>query len=107
MRTFTGTVYEAKAVILCTGTYLKARCLCGESITYTGPNGLQAANHLTDSLKEMGIEMRRFKTGTPARMDKRSIDFPKWKNSSVIRGLCRFPFLLTRKAYRLIRIPAG
>ena len=54
VRTFTGTVYEAKAVILCTGTYLKARCLCGESITYTGPNGLQAANHLTDSLKEMG-----------------------------------------------------
>lgn len=77
MRTFTGTVYEAKAVILCTGTYLKARCLCGESITYTGPNGLQAANHLTDSLKEMGIAMRRFKTGTPARMDKRSIDFSK------------------------------
>ena len=77
VRTFTGTVYEAKAVILCTGTYLKARCLCGESITYTGPNGLQAANHLTDSLKEMGIEMRRFKTGTPARMDKRSIDFSK------------------------------
>ena len=77
VRTFTGTVYEAKAVILCTGTYLKARCLCGESITYTGPNGLQAANHLTDSLKEMGIAMRRFKTGTPARMDKRSIDFSK------------------------------
>ena len=62
---------------LCTGTYLKARCLCGESITYTGPNGLQAANYLTDSLKEMGIEMRRFKTGTPARMDGRSIDYSK------------------------------
>lgn len=77
VRTFTGTVYEAKAVILCTGTYLKARCLCGESITYTGPNGLQAANHLTDSLKEMGVAMRRLQTGTPARMDKRSIDFSK------------------------------
>ena len=77
VETYTGAVYECKAVILCTGTYLKARCLCGEAITYTGPNGLQAANHLTDSLKEMGIEMRRFKTGTPARMDKRSIDFSK------------------------------
>ena len=77
VKTFTGAVYECKAVVLCTGTYLKARCLCGEAITYTGPNGLQAANHLTDSLLSMGIEMRRFKTGTPARMDKRSIDFSK------------------------------
>ena len=77
VKTFTGAIYECKAVVLCTGTYLRARCLCGESITYTGPNGLQAANHLTDSLKEMGIILRRFKTGTPARMDKRSIDFSK------------------------------
>ena len=77
VKTYSGAVYHAKAVVLATGTYLKARCLCGESITYTGPNGLQAANHLTDSLKEMGIAMRRFKTGTPARMDKRSIDFSK------------------------------
>lgn len=77
VKIFTGAIYEAKAVILCTGTYLKARCLCGEAITYTGPNGLQAANHLTDSLKKLGVEMRRFKTGTPARMDKRSIDFSK------------------------------
>lgn len=77
LKTFTGTVYECNAVILCTGTYLKARCLCGEAITYTGPNGLQAANHLTDSLLELGIEMRRFKTGTPARMDRRSLDFEK------------------------------
>lgn len=77
VKTFTGAVYECKAVILCTGTYLKARCLCGEAITYTGPNGLQAANHLTDSLLELGIEMRRFKTGTPARMDRRSLDFSK------------------------------
>ena len=77
VKTFNGTIYECKAVVLCTGTYLKARCLCGESITYTGPNGLQAANHLTDSLIAHGIEMRRFKTGTPARMDKRSIDFSK------------------------------
>ena len=77
VQTFTGAVYECRAVVLCTGTYLKARCLCGEAITYTGPNGLQAANYLTDSLKEIGIEMRRFKTGTPARMDKRSLDFSK------------------------------
>ncbi len=77
VKTFTGAVYECKAVVLCTGTYLKARCLCGESITYTGPNGLQPANYLTDSLKELGIEIQRFKTGTPARMDKRSIDFSK------------------------------
>ncbi len=77
VKTYTGAIYEAKAVVLCTGTYLKARCLCGEAITYTGPNGLQAANYLTDSLKSLGIEMRRFKTGTPARMDKRSIDFSK------------------------------
>ena len=75
--TFTGAVYECKAVILCTGTYLKARCLCGEAITYTGPNGLQAADHLTESLESLGIEMRRFKTGTPARMDGNSIDYSK------------------------------
>ena len=77
VKTYTGAIYECKAIILCTGTYLKARCLCGEAITYTGPNGLQAANYLTDSLKNLGIEIRRFKTGTPARMDKRSIDFSK------------------------------
>ena len=77
VKTFTGTIYIAKAVVLCTGTYLKARCLCGEAITHTGPNGLQAANYLTDSLLSLGIEMRRFKTGTPARMDGRSIDFSK------------------------------
>ncbi len=77
VKTFTGTIYEAKAVILCTGTYLNARCLCGEAITHTGPNGLQAATFLTKSLEDLGLEMRRFKTGTPARMDKRSIDFSK------------------------------
>lgn len=77
IKIITGGIYFAKAVILCTGTYLKARCLCGEAITYTGPNGLQAANHLTDSLKAAGIKLFRFKTGTPARMDKRTIDFSK------------------------------
>ncbi len=73
----TGGIYYAKAVVLCTGTYLKARCLCGESITYTGPNGLQAANHLSESLQKAGITLQRFKTGTPARMDRRSLDFSK------------------------------
>ena len=77
VKIFTGGIYHAKAVVLCTGTYLRARCLCGEAITYTGPNGLMAANHLTQSLIDAGIEMFRFKTGTPARMDKRSIDFTK------------------------------
>lgn len=77
VKIYNGGIYKCKAVVLCTGTYLNARCLCGESITYTGPNGLQSATHLTDSLKALGIEMQRFKTGTPARMDKRSIDFSK------------------------------
>ena len=77
VKTFSGAVYHAKAVVLCTGTYLKARCIYGDVSNPTGPNGLQAANHLTDSLKENGIEMFRFKTGTPARVDKRSIDFSK------------------------------
>lgn len=77
VKTYTGATYHCKAVVLCTGTYLKARCLTGESIMHTGPNGLQAANYLTDSLKANGIEMFRFKTGTPARMDKNSIDFSK------------------------------
>ena len=77
VRTYSGATYKCKAVILCTGTYLKARCIYGEISNATGPNGLQAANYLTDSLKSLGIEMYRFKTGTPARIDKRSIDFSK------------------------------
>ena len=77
VKTHTDGVYPCKAVILATGVYLRSRCLCGETITYTGPNGLQAANHLTDALKKLGIDLVRFKTGTPARIDKRSIDFSK------------------------------
>ena len=92
VKTFTGMYYDCKAVVLCTGTYLGARCLCGESITYTGPNGLQAANHLTASLREMGIEMRRFKTGTPARMDKRSIDFTKMEEQFGDKKIVPFSF---------------
>jgi len=75
--TYSGAIYKCKVVVLCTGTYLKARCIYGEVSNATGPNGLQAANYLTDSLKSLGIEMYRFKTGTPARIDKRSIDFSK------------------------------
>ncbi len=77
VKTFSGATYYCKAVILATGTYLRARCIYGDVSNPTGPNGLQAANHLTDSLKSLGIEMYRFKTGTPARVDKRSIDFTK------------------------------
>ncbi|OLR59537.1 tRNA uridine-5-carboxymethylaminomethyl(34) synthesis enzyme MnmG [Anaerostipes sp. 494a] len=77
IKTYSGAVYHGRAVILTTGTYLKARCIYGDVSNYTGPNGLQAANYLTDSLKENGISMRRFKTGTPARIDKNSIDFSK------------------------------
>jgi len=77
VKTVSGGTYYSKAVILCTGTYLKARCLTGEMVVHTGPNGLQAANYLTDSLKSLGVEIFRFKTGTPARIDKKSIDFSK------------------------------
>ncbi|MBQ8624701.1 MAG: tRNA uridine-5-carboxymethylaminomethyl(34) synthesis enzyme MnmG [Agathobacter sp.] len=77
VKTVSGATYHCKAVVLCTGTYLNARCLTGEMITHSGPNGLQAATHLTQSLIDHGIEMYRFKTGTPARIDKRTIDFSK------------------------------
>lgn len=77
VKIFTGIEYKVKAVVLCTGVYLKARCLCGEAISYTGPNGLKAADHLSKSLLSLGIELHRFKTGTPARVSKDSIDFSK------------------------------
>lgn len=92
VKTFTGAVYECKAVILCTGTYLKARCLCGEAITYTGPNGLQPANHLTDSLVSLGIKMQRFKTGTPARMDGSTIDYSKMEEQFGDERIIPFSF---------------
>ena len=77
VQTFSGGIYHCKAVIICSGTYLKARCIYGDVSQYTGPNGLQAANHLTDCLKELGIKMYRFKTGTPARVDRKTVDFSK------------------------------
>ena len=91
-RTCSGAVYHAKAVILCTGTYLRAKCIYGEVSSYTGPNGLQAANHLTDSLKANGIEMFRFKTGTPARVDRRSIDFSKMDEQKGDERIVPFSF---------------
>lgn len=92
VKIFTGMIYECRAVILCTGTYLGARCLCGEAITHTGPNGLQAASRLTESLKAMGIELRRFKTGTPARMDGRSIDYSKMEEQPGDERIVPFSF---------------
>ena len=92
VKTFSGAVYHCRACVLCTGTYLKARCIYGDISNYTGPNGLQAANHLTDSLKAHGIEMYRFKTGTPARIDKRSIDFFKMEEQFGDKRVVPFSF---------------
>ena len=105
VKIYTGAVYEAKAVILCTGTYLKARCLCGEAITYTGPNGLQAATYLTESLKSLGIEIRRFKTGTPARMDKRSIDFSKMEPQYGDERVIPFSFSTDPEDVQIEQVP--
>ncbi|MFW5632184.1 MAG: FAD-dependent oxidoreductase, partial [Acetivibrio ethanolgignens] len=90
--TSSGAVYPCKAVILCTGVYLKARCVYGDVSRYTGPNGLSAANHLSESLKELGIELYRFKTGTPARIDKRSIDFSKMEEQKGDEKIVPFSF---------------
>ncbi|MCD7863538.1 MAG: tRNA uridine-5-carboxymethylaminomethyl(34) synthesis enzyme MnmG [Lachnospiraceae bacterium] len=92
IKTFTGAVYECQALILCTGTYLNARCLCGEAITYTGPNGLQAATHLSDSLRALGLKLRRFKTGTPARMAGDSIDYSKMEEQFGDEPIVPFSF---------------
>ncbi len=92
VKSYSGAVYNAKAVILCTGTYLKSRCIYGDVINYTGPNGLQAANSLSQSLIDNGIELRRFKTGTPARIDKRSIDFSKMEEQFGDEEIVPFSF---------------
>ncbi|MBQ1641330.1 MAG: tRNA uridine-5-carboxymethylaminomethyl(34) synthesis enzyme MnmG [Lachnospiraceae bacterium] len=91
-KTYSGATYHCKAVVLCTGTYLKARCLYGDVIEYTGPNGLKAANYLTESLIKNGIEMMRFKTGTPARIDRRSIDFSKMEEQFGDERIVPFSF---------------
>ena len=97
VKTYSGAVYHAKAVILTTGTYLKARCIYGDVSNETGPNGLQAANYLTKSLKKLGIEMRRFKTGTPARIDKNSINFDKMEEQFGDEKIIPFSFTNTRE----------
>lgn len=90
--TYSRAIYHCKCVVLATGTYLKARCIYGDISNETGPNGLQSATHLTDSLKELGIEMFRFKTGTPARVDKRSIDFSKMQEQKGDERVVPFSF---------------
>ncbi len=92
VKTFSGATYFAKAVVLCTGTYLKARCIYGDVVNYTGPNGLSAANHLSDSMKQNGIFIRRFKTGTPARLDKKTIDFSKMEEQKGDESIVPFSF---------------
>ena len=92
VKTYSGAVYPCKAVVLCTGTYLNARCIYGDVAHYTGPNGLSSAKYLTDSLKSLGVEMFRFKTGTPARIDKRSIDFSKMEEQFGDEKIVPFSF---------------
>lgn len=92
VQTYSGAIYHCRAVVLCTGTYLRSRCIYGEVSTQTGPNGLQPANYLTDSLKKLGIKMYRFKTGTPARIDKNSIDFSKMEEQKGDENVVPFSF---------------
>ena len=101
VQTFSDAIYPCKAVVLCTGVYLKARCVYGDVSNYTGPNGLSAANYLSDSLRELGIELYRFKTGTPARIDKRSIDFSKMTEQFGDEEVV--PFSFTNKAEDIAR----
>ena len=97
VKTYSGASYYAKAVILCTGTYLKARCIYGDVVNHTGPNGLMAANHLSESMKDAGIFIRRFKTGTPARLDKKTIDFSKMEEQKGDEHIVPFSFTNTEE----------
>ena len=101
VKTFSGATYHAKAVVLCTGTYLKARCIYGDVSNYTGPNGLQAANYLTDSLKKLGIEMFRFKTGTPARIAGNTIDYSKMEEQFGDKRVVPFSFSTDPEAVQI------
>lgn len=92
VKTYSGALYRSKAVVLCTGTYLKARCIYGDVIYHTGPNGLMAANHLSDSMEHAGISIRRFKTGTPARLDKRTLDFSQMEEQKGDEKIVPFSF---------------
>ena len=97
VKTFSGATYLAKAVVLCTGTYLKARCIYGDVVNHTGPNGPQAANGLSDSMSDAGIFIRRFKTGTPARLDKKTIDFSKMEEQKGDERIVPFSFTNTEE----------
>ncbi len=105
VKIYTGTIYKCKAAIICSGTYLNSRCLCGESITYTGPNGLQSATHLGESLTKLGIGLRRFKTGTPARMDKRSLDFSKMEIQYGDERVVPFSFTTDPESVQIDQVP--
>ena len=104
VKTYSGAIYHCKACILCTGTYLKARCIYGDVSTYTGPNGLQAANYLTDSLKSHGVEMYRFKTGTPARIDRKSIDFTKMEEQKGDERVVPFSFMTDPESVQIDQV---
>ncbi len=95
VKTTSDAIYPCSVVVMCTGTYLKARCIYGDVSQYTGPNGLSAANHLSQSLLNLGIELRRFKTGTPARVDKRTIDFSKMEEQKGDEKIVPFSFTNT------------
>ena len=95
VKTTSDAIYPCNVVIMCTGTYLKARCIYGDVSQYTGPNGLSAANSLSQSLLDLGIELRRFKTGTPARVDKRTIDFSKMEEQKGDENIVPFSFTNT------------
>lgn len=105
VKTFSGSIYPCKAIIICTGTYLNARCIYGDTVHMTGPNGLSSAQYLTESLKSLGIEMFRFKTGTPARIDRRSIDFSKMEEQRGDEKIV--PFSFTNKAEDIMREQAS
>ena len=104
VQSYSGMIFPCQAVILCTGTYLKARCIYGEVSSNTGPCGLQAANHLTDCLKDLGIRMYRFKTGTPARIDKRSIDFSKMEEQFGDEKVVPFSFTTDPKDVQIDQV---
>lgn len=104
VKTYSGAVYYCNAAILCTGTYLKARCIYGDVSTNTGPNGLQAANYLSESLKKNGIEMLRFKTGTPARIDKRTINFKKMEEQFGDEKVVPFSFSTKKEDVQINQI---
>ena len=104
VKTYSGAIYKARACVLCTGTYLKARCIYGDVSNNTGPNGLQAANHLTDSLKSHGVEMLRFKTGTPARIDRRSVDFSKMQEQFGDERVVPFSFTTDPKTVQIDQV---